>query len=412
MVICSVGILAAFYQYYVQQRYPSVGSIDWDIFSIQSIDRPVLLRNPPTQKWLANKKWSHEYLIHEIQGKKSIQYRNPPVFVHYDTSLKLADRFPPNYERKLLSMKELFDRILSSADDGSGFYFNDQIESVSKPLLHDLAPLAPLLINDPPTFPLENYDHVAKMVKLWIGGPTGLVANLHYDATHNIFHQVSGSKRFTLLSPDKWKYLSVYSRLHPSHRQSQIIGNRSALVALKPFEIVLKPGDTLYLPPFWFHQVETLEPSVSVNVWSNSKTLNDLQHALQQPLPYLSEFERDGYVFDSDSHVYYFQRFILQLVEKTIDYPHDFMKTIIDNAKLQLPASRERISCGKVSENLQADRRMQEILSEWIEKSFKPMNQDSRWILVASFIESITSEFVRPDLVHIFLQKCILFESG
>ena len=30
------------------------------------------------------------------------------------------------------------------------------------------------------------------------------------------------------------------------------------------------PGDMLVIPPFWFHHVETLEQSVSVNVWSDA----------------------------------------------------------------------------------------------------------------------------------------------
>ena len=30
------------------------------------------------------------------------------------------------------------------------------------------------------------------------------------------------------------------------------------------------PGDVLVVPPFWFHHVETLEESVSVNVWSDA----------------------------------------------------------------------------------------------------------------------------------------------
>ncbi len=32
----------------------------------------------------------------------------------------------------------------------------------------------------------------------------------------------------------------------------------------------VRPGDMLVVPPFWFHHVETLEESVSVNVWSDA----------------------------------------------------------------------------------------------------------------------------------------------
>ena len=30
------------------------------------------------------------------------------------------------------------------------------------------------------------------------------------------------------------------------------------------------PGDMLVVPPFWYHHVETLKESVSVNVWSDA----------------------------------------------------------------------------------------------------------------------------------------------
>ena len=44
----------------------------------------------------------------------------------------------------------------------------------------------------------------------------------------------------------------------------------------------LKPGELLYIPPFWWHRVETLQASIGINTWSKaietdmSTSLNDL----------------------------------------------------------------------------------------------------------------------------------------
>ncbi len=37
---------------------------------------------------------------------------------------------------------------------------------------------------------------------------------------------------------------------------------------------VVSPGDMLVVPPYWYHHVETLEESVSVNVWSDAPEYN------------------------------------------------------------------------------------------------------------------------------------------
>jgi len=43
-----------------------------------------------------------------------------------------------------------------------------------------------------------------------------------------------------------------------------------ALCSAHPVIAELGPGDMLVVPPFWFHHVETLSESVSINVWSDA----------------------------------------------------------------------------------------------------------------------------------------------
>ncbi len=46
--------------------------------------------------------------------------------------------------------------------------------------------------------------------------------------------------------------------------------NIVSVFSARPVVAEVRPGDMLVVPPFWFHHVETLEESVSVNVWSDA----------------------------------------------------------------------------------------------------------------------------------------------
>jgi len=121
---------------------------------------------------------------------------------------------------------------------------------------------------------------------LWLSGP-GITASCHYDRSHNFFVQVSGAKRFYLWSPLQLKELYIYPFYHPRDRQSQFINlewnERSERSYPLPtttnarvpaYSIDLKPGDVLYVPPYWAHRVTSLTSSVSINTWSPGEELH------------------------------------------------------------------------------------------------------------------------------------------
>lgn len=49
-----------------------------------------------------------------------------------------------------------------------------------------------------------------------------------------------------------------------------------------------KKGDMLLLPAFWLHQVEAVTASISVNVWTHSRSSMLVEEALWRPLPFHS----------------------------------------------------------------------------------------------------------------------------
>ena len=82
------------------------------------------------------------------------------------------------------------------------------------------------------------------------------------------------------LTLTKWTCGAVTVVLLPharslSERVGFIGGHRgcpdpAALAAAGALQVELRAGELLYLPPLWFHEVESLSDAVSVNGWSDA----------------------------------------------------------------------------------------------------------------------------------------------
>jgi hypothetical protein len=132
----------------------------------------------------------------------------------------------------------------------------------------------------------------------WSGAPT-VSSPLHYDAAHNVYCQIFGHKRFILFPPNASNVLYVHSRLHPSTRSSFIdVRNVDAFRfplfehamkngSLSPMEVVLGPGDVLYIPPYYWHRASVVGSTMSMSlaVYSTSKMMNKYQLLKSYPVP-------------------------------------------------------------------------------------------------------------------------------
>ncbi len=114
---------------------------------------------------------------------------------------------------------------------------------------------------------------------LWVGSPN-TYTHMHYDTVPNAHGVIYGEKVFYVARPSAHRDLLLYPFLHPRSRRSQIgfpfapnpaaaPGEAPAKDAAPPLHLlrlVLRAGDVLVLPAFWFHQVATLTPaSLAVN---------------------------------------------------------------------------------------------------------------------------------------------------
>ena len=110
--------------------------------------------------------------------------------------------------------------------------------------------------------------------RFWLG-PAGTVTPLHCDYDDNIFAQIWGSKRIFLSPPHHDEFL------YPREANAILYGSpfdpeapdyntfpqaRQATM----IECIVNPGDMLYVPAGWYHQVRALTFSLSSNRWARA----------------------------------------------------------------------------------------------------------------------------------------------
>jgi hypothetical protein len=112
--------------------------------------------------------------------------------------------------------------------------------------------------------------------RIWIGNRSDV--SCHNDTFDNIACVVSGRRRFTLYPPDAVAdlYVGPVDYTMSGRPISLAAGApaddprypRFAAAAARATSVELAPGDALYLPKLWWHQVEATEPfNMLVNYW-------------------------------------------------------------------------------------------------------------------------------------------------
>lgn len=188
--------------------------------------------------------------------------------------------------------------IADAAQDGRLFY-NDDISALNfRPLrttLEDVLQRLRQAANEPrpPTIYMGSMalDHcvpdlkaghslathgLPTSVRIWIGNRTRVAA--HHDVLDNIACVCAGRRRFTLFPPDQLAnlYLGPLD-LTPAGQQVSLVDPdqpdlqrfpRYAEALQHGMAAELVPGDAIYIPSMWWHQVSALAPfNVLINHW-------------------------------------------------------------------------------------------------------------------------------------------------
>jgi hypothetical protein len=169
-----------------------------------------------------------------------------------------------NFERRMMGFADAMQAIVAALEtaDGKSVYAGS---APCKECLPGFAPGNPMPLLTPETPP-----------RIWLG--TAANVSSHYDTFDNLACVIAGQRRFTLYAPE------LISRLYVGPIDHTMAGPPVSLAASSPqdderfplFREVrdqawvceLGPGDALYLPKLWWHQVESMAPfNGLVNYW-------------------------------------------------------------------------------------------------------------------------------------------------
>lgn len=113
--------------------------------------------------------------------------------------------------------------------------------------------------------------------RFWLG-PSGTVTPLHCDYDDNIFAQIWGTKRIFLSPPhhDEFLYTSEANAVlfgSPFNPEAPDFEKFPLARHASMIECIVNPGELLYVPAGWYHQVRALTFSLSANRWARALPL-------------------------------------------------------------------------------------------------------------------------------------------
>ena len=209
--------------------------------------RPLVITDL-AQDWPAMRRWSPADLKQR--------------FGHLDVEIQSERSADPRYEenklahRRVARLSDFVDQVLH-AGPTNDYYMTANNEALRRP------EFAPLLADIGRLPQVCDPTQLAASSSFWFG-PAGTVTPLHHD-TLMLFHtQVVGRKRWRFISPLQIAHLYNYNNVFsPIDVDRPDLHRYPDFAKAQVLEVIVEPGETVFLPLGWWHQVRALDVSLS-----------------------------------------------------------------------------------------------------------------------------------------------------
>lgn len=228
--------------------------------------RPVIITDI-AKDWPILHTWTFERLLKD--------------FADEEIEIQFGRESDPNFEinsvqhKKKVKLGWFVQTILDQQTDTNDIYMTANNQTFAKTklkeLLSEIGSLPPYMSTERDCIGWRNF---------WVG-PKGTITPFHHDSCALIHLHVQGRKLWRLVSP--FDYGNTYNHNHVFSPVDifDIDYKRFPLMAnVKYFDVVVEPGETLFLPLGWWHGVKSLDRTISIsmtdfafqnNCWSYSQ---------------------------------------------------------------------------------------------------------------------------------------------
>ncbi len=197
-------------------------------------------------------------------------------FGHLDVEIQADRNADPQYEQNKLAHRrtqrlgEFVDRVLAGGPT------NDYYMTANNEVLRRTE-FAPLLAD---IGSLPDYCDAAALSRassFWFG-PAGTLTPLHHDTLMLMHTQIVGRKRWRFISPLETPRLYNHSGVFsPIDVDQPDLVRYPTFAQVKMLEVIVEPGETMFLPLAWWHQVTSLDVSLSFS-FSNLAVPNEFTY--------------------------------------------------------------------------------------------------------------------------------------